>query len=88
MKKLFIAAMFIAPLACSGGLDQILSRNFGGESTIELEEGQRLENVTWKNTDSLWLLIKNAPEQKPTTYEFREVSVFGVLEGTVRIIEK
>ena len=89
MKKLIIAALISIPLvANSGGLDQFLARRIGGENTIELEQGQRLVNVTWKDDDSLWLLIKNEPNQKPTTYEFKESSVFGILEGTVRIIEK
>lgn len=89
MKKLIIAALISIPLvANSGGLDQLLVRRIGGENSIELEQGQRLVNITWKDDDSLWLLTKNEPNQKPTTYEFKESSLFGILEGTVRIIEK
>lgn len=89
MKTWIIALLTFAPLfANAGGIDQILARKLGGESTIELQPGQRLINVTWKDENSLWLLIKTDPNKEPTTYEFREAAVFGILEGTVRIIEK
>ena len=87
MKKLILILSMLVPLSANAGLDQLISRSFGGTSKIELQEGERLVNITWKR-DELWLLLKNDPKQKPQTYYFKEASVFEILEGTVEIIEK
>ena len=57
---------------------------------VELKEGERLVNVTWKGNaeSSLWVLTKNDPTTPPTTYKFEEKSTFGVMEGKVIIVEK
>lgn len=34
---------------------QYATKSFGGETTIELEPNQKLEEITWKD-DSLWYL--------------------------------
>jgi hypothetical protein len=74
----------------SGCTENSIARKWGGTMKVELKEGERLVNVTWKgNKDSsLWVLTKNAPNIPPTTYKFEEKSAFGVIEGTVLIIEK
>ena len=89
MKKAFITVVCAVGAATflTGCNDQFMARKFGGTQTIELQPGERLANVTWKH-NSLWLLTKNAPEVTPTTYEFKESAILGVLEGTVRIVEK
>ena len=66
------------------------ARVWGGTETIQLEEGVRLVNVTWKGdkgSTSLWMLTKK-DTTKPSTYYFKEKSSFGVMEGQVIIIEK
>jgi hypothetical protein len=66
------------------------ARVWGGTETIQLEEGVRLVNVTWKGdkgSTSLWMLTKK-DTIKPSTYSFKEKSSFGVMEGEVIIIEK
>lgn len=62
------------------------ARVWGGNETIELETGERLQNVTWKQTD-LWLLTKQ-DTTAPSTYSFKEKSSFGVMEGEIIIKEK
>lgn len=63
------------------------TRSFGGSMTVELDPGQKLEEVTWKDTD-LWLLTRPFREgEKPETHTFQEDSEWGVMEGTVTIIE-
>lgn len=43
--------------------------------------------VTWKE-HSLWILTRDMrTDEKPEKYTFQEDSNFGVLEGTVKIIE-
>jgi len=62
-----------------------MARQFGGSETIELKPGERLVNLTWKETN-LWILTKQ-DTTKPTTYSFKEKSSFGIAEGQVTIIE-
>lgn len=79
-----VLVVFVALLV--GGCNYTAKR-LGGETTIELSEGERVENVTWKE-DSLWVLTKQAPETEPITYDLKEHSNIGVLEGTVHIVER
>lgn len=63
-----------------------IARNFGGNETVNLKEGERLVNITWKETD-LWILTKQ-DTTKPAIYTFKEKSNSGILNGSVTIIEK
>lgn len=55
--------------------------------TLELEPGQKLEMITWKD-DSLWYLTRPMQDgEEPETHTFQQSSEFGVFEGTVTIIE-
>lgn len=64
------------------------TKNFGGEMTIELEPGQKLEEITWKDED-LWILSRPMREdEQPETHTFYEKSEWGLLEGTVTVVEK
>jgi hypothetical protein len=93
MKKLlavWIVTLTIMALEYSCTENQS-ARNYGGTETVQLEEGVRVVNVTWKGDEqlgSLWILTKKDTTTKPTTYSFKEKSNFGVMEGTVIIIEK
>jgi hypothetical protein len=80
-----ILAIFLIT-GLTGCTDNIRTRTFGGEQTINLEKGQRLVNVTWKKSN-LWILTKES-NTKPSTYTFSEDSSFGAFEGTIIIIEK
>lgn len=62
------------------------ARLYGGTERITLDSGQRLVNVTWKDTD-LWILTRK-DSSKPTTYSFKEKSSFGAMEGEIIIEEK
>lgn len=62
-------------------------RSFGGSMTIELEPGQKLEEITWKE-DSLWYLTRPMTEDDVAeTHTFQQSSEWGVFEGTVTIVE-
>lgn len=66
---------------------QTRTRNFGGNTTIELEPGQKLEEITWKD-DSLWYVTRPMRDDEfAETHTFQQSSVFGVFEGTVTIVE-
>ena len=64
-----------------------IARQWGGDITLELEPNQKLEMITWKD-NSLWYLTKKMTEGDiAETYLFQQSSEFGVLEGTVTIVE-
>lgn len=91
MKKfaLFILSVFAA---CSivGCTDNTIARKWGGNMEVKLKKNERLVNVTWKAPEnSLWILTKqNAGDIPPSTYKFQEDSRWGIIEGTVTIIEQ
>lgn len=88
MKKIVLGLLGIISLtSCT---ENNRARVWGGTETIQLEEGVRLVNVTWKGekgATDLWMLTKK-DTTKPSTYYFKEKSSFGVMEGQVIIIEK
>lgn len=64
-----------------------VARKMGGDMTIHLKPGEKLVNVTWKET-SLWFLTRPMKAGDTVeTYKFKEDSTWGVLEGTVTIVE-
>jgi hypothetical protein len=87
MSKTIAIMVAISIIAILLGGCNYTTKKFGGETTIELREGERLQNVTWKD-NSLWMLTKQSPETQPTKYELRESSNLGVAEGTVHIVER
>ena len=63
------------------------TKNFGGNMTIELPKGQKLEEITWKDTN-LWYLTRPMRENEVAEiHTFQEKSPLGIAEGTVTIIE-
>ena len=65
----------------------IVGRKAPGDMTLELEPGQKLEMITWKE-DSLWYLTRPMrDDEEPETHTFQQSSEFGVFEGTVTIVE-
>ena len=64
-----------------------MARKMGGDMTIHLKSGEKLVNVTWKET-SLWFLTRPMKANDSVEiYKFKEDSTWGVLEGTVTIVE-
>lgn len=73
--------------------DTTIAKKFGGSMTVELEKDQKLVSCSWKSGKnegtSLWLLTRVRKEgETPETHKYMEKSTFGVLEGTVTIVEK
>lgn len=87
MKKKIALALAALILTVSLTGCNAVTRKFGGTQTIKLEQGQKLVNVTWKDTD-LWILTRDMqPNEQPESYRFKEDSNMGILEGTVKLIE-
>jgi hypothetical protein len=64
------------------------AKQWGGNAVIKLDSGQKLLNVTWKDAQ-IWVLTKPMTTNDVSeTYTFKEFSNFGVIEGTVTIMEK
>ena len=86
MKKLLIIVVLLV-LLMTGCTAQERAKNFGGEYTMELPQGQKLINVTWKD-DTLWYLTRPMEETDvEETYIFEADSSWGIFEGTVTIQE-
>lgn len=85
MKKIVFALISIVLMSsCS---DNRMARKYGGVEKIELGTNQRLVNITWKG-DELWVLTKENSQTPPSIYQFKEKSSWGILQGTVLVIEK
>lgn len=83
MKK--VIAIILVALMLTGC--QTATKDLGGEMTVELNPGQKLEEITWKDSN-LWILTRPFREgEKSETHTFYEDSEWGVWEGTVTIIE-
>lgn len=81
---ILILSLFLLVVGCTQN-ERV--KSFGGTGTLQLDKGQKLVNVTWKETE-LWVLTKQMNnEDVPETYIFKEHSSFGVLQGTYVIKE-
>ena len=85
MKKLFVIALVAISLASCTENSRV--KNWGGEGTINLPKGQKLVNVTWKETQIWYLTRPMDSSDVAQTYQFHEESSYGVMEGTYNIIE-
>ena len=86
-KRVVIALNAISMVVMSLTGCQSVTKNYGGKTTVKLEPNQKLEEITWKD-DSLWYLTRPmTDEDVAETHTFRQQTDFGVLEGTVTIVE-
>jgi len=86
MKKKIII-LLCAICMCFSGCSQELARGYGGTFTLDLEPGEKLIEITWKDA-GLWYLTRPFRDgEEAETYEFKESSNYGIWEGTVIIIE-
>ena len=86
MKKLFILAI-ITSLGLASCTENERAKRFGGTATINLPTGQKLVNVTWKDAQLWYLTRQMKPSDSAEAYEFKEESSFGIIEGTVKLVE-
>ena len=87
MKKKILSVILIIILVISLCSCQVAARKLGGDVTIELEPNQKLEMITWKNSDLWYLTRPMTANDVAETHVFQESSIFGIVEGTVTIIE-
>ena len=88
LSMLIFAIVIIFIIAASINGCHGATRSFGGEMTVELEPGQKLEEITWKE-EPLWILTRPMREgESAETHIFYEDAEWGVLEGQVTVVEK
>lgn len=67
---------------------QTVARDYGGTVTIKLEPNVKLEEITWKDQNSLWYLTRPMTENDiAETHTFQESSEWGIIQRTVIIVE-
>lgn len=68
---------------------QATTRSLGGNMTITLEPGQKLEEITWKDKNDLWYLTRPMRDDEVAeVHTFKQSTELGVFEGTVTIVEQ
>ena len=84
MKKLLFVILFVcfSFMSC-----QIVTRNYGGKTTINLNPGEKLVEATWKDAEIWYLTEPMDSDYVPKTKTFRESSVLGVVQGEVVFVE-
>lgn len=85
MKRIFVILLTVLSLT---SCDQTITRNFGGTTTVNLEPGEKLIEVTWKNYNVWYLVEPMESDYIPKTKIFKENSRVGILEGKVIFIER
>ena len=86
MKKIILALAMLITIGLTSC--NYCTRNFGGSTTITLEPGEKLVEVTWKES-KLWYLVEPMEDNYiPKTKVFKENSNAGMLEGTVTFVER
>tara|TARA_B100000927_G_C16415098_1_gene448935 strand:- start:882 stop:1178 length:297 start_codon:yes stop_codon:yes gene_type:complete len=93
-KKIIFMSIYTIAIYLIVGLISLASctqnsraKSWGGTAEIVLPKGKKLVTATWKESN-LWYLTKDMTEDDiAETYEFKEESGYGVMEGTYRIIE-
>ena len=88
MKKVLCLVVVITIAVLIVGCGNTISKNFGGTVVINLEPNTKLEVITWKD-DSLWTLTRPMKDdEEAETYNYKQHSNFGVIEGEVIVKEK
>ncbi len=85
MKKLIL--IIVALICMCSCTEQVRTRQFGGEMTINLPAGQELMMVTWKDSELFYLTRPMSDDYIPVKKTFQESSSWGIMESTVYFIE-
>lgn len=88
IKALLLVAVVGMSAMLSGCTDNLRTKIYGGSMKIELPQGKKLVNATWKDAEFWYLVRDMRPGETAETWEFIEKSSIGLVEGKVIIIEK
>ena len=84
MKKVLYVLPLLVLFGCT---ENQRAKSWGGDATLDLPKGEKLVNVTWKESQLWYLTRPMKSEEIAETYVFHESSNYGVMEGTVTITE-
>ena len=82
MKKIIILLLTVSICLCSCN-EQIRTRAYGGDMTINLPAGQELMSATWENNNLFYLTRPMTPDYVPVTKAFQESFSSGGIRSTV-----
>jgi uncharacterized protein YceK len=85
-KKIILGLLLVGTITLFSGCNTV-TKNFGGTQYVDLPKGQKLVNATWKDDDFWYLTKPMTDNDKAETYDFKEISNFGVCQGDVIIKE-
>jgi hypothetical protein len=79
--------LFIAMISLIGCTENERVRGSGAHMNVKLPMCRKLINATWKDAN-LWYLTEPIGSNKPRTTTFKEISNYGIDQGSVSFIEK
>lgn len=87
MKKLIGLLLIASIMFATSCTENTRAKKYGGTMTVDLPKGMKLENVTFKD-DEIWYLMRPMrPGENPETHSFHEDSKYGLMQGTVNLVE-
>jgi len=88
MKSLIVILFVMLSVFVIGCTEQQRAKKYGGDAVVNLPDGMKLVDATWKG-DDLWYLTRMRTEKEiPQSYVFTESSSWGVFEGRIVFNEK
>ena len=87
MKKIGLVLGVISLIVFGSCTENARVKQWGGEGTINLPQGRKLVNVTWKENQVWYLTRPMNSTDVAETYQFHEESSWGMVEGTYNIVE-
>jgi hypothetical protein len=84
--KIVISSLIAATFIFSS-CENYRARRLGGTMTVELEPGEKLVSVTWKDESLFYLTEPMEVGYIPKIKMFKEKSNYGIQETTVKFIE-
>lgn len=85
-KKIAAIALCIGMLAGSLTGCQSVTKSWGGTTTLDLDPGLKLEEITWKDSDLWYLTRPMRDDEVAETHTFSQSADIG-FEGKVIVIE-
>jgi hypothetical protein len=78
---------FVVLASAVGCTQQQMAKQWGGTTTETLPKGQKLITITWKESHLWYLTRPMHSDEQAETYSFKESSNWGVMQGTVLVVE-
>lgn len=88
MKKATCLLMIFSAVGLAGCTENQRARSFGGKASVNVQKGQKVLDVAWKESD-LWILTRPLREgEEAEVLTFKQDASFGWASGEVSILEQ